>query len=54
MHGFPIAGFKLVVLSDTLTSAERCPLASLVAVGAVHHHLVKTSRRLKIGLLLGK
>src|SRR5262245_46433881 len=32
-------GYQLVVLSDEAVGPERVPLSSLLAVGAVHHHL---------------
>eukprot|EP00245_Coleochaete_scutata_P001682 TRINITY_DN12105_c0_g1_i1.p1 TRINITY_DN12105_c0_g1~~TRINITY_DN12105_c0_g1_i1.p1 ORF type:complete len:2269 (+),score=508.94 TRINITY_DN12105_c0_g1_i1:124-6930(+) len=45
-------GFKLLVLSDRATSPERVPVSSLLAVGAVHAHLVKTQARTRVGLIL--
>ncbi len=45
-------GNSLIVLSDRLVSAERVPVSSLLAVGAVHHHLVAQSERSRIGLVL--
>ncbi|BFZ55600.1 glutamate synthase [NADH] [Savitreella phatthalungensis] len=45
-------GYKVVVLSDRATSAERVPLSSLVAVGAVHHHLVKNKLRSRVALMV--
>lgn len=44
--------YNLVVLSDRQISAERVPVSSLLAVGAVHHHLVQRSERTQIGLVL--
>ncbi len=35
------AGFSLVILSDREVSEERIPVSSLLACGAVHHHLVR-------------
>lgn len=34
------AGEKLVLLSDRETGPTRVPVPSLLATGAVHHHLV--------------
>ncbi|HEX5106719.1 MAG TPA: glutamate synthase central domain-containing protein, partial [Pirellulaceae bacterium] len=45
-------GYSLVVLSDRGTSAERVPLSSLLAVGAVHHHLIRQAKRTQIGIIL--
>ncbi len=43
---------SLIVLSDRNVSAERVPVSSLLATGAVHHHLVKSSDRTRLGLVL--
>ncbi len=45
-------GFNLVVLSDRAISQDRVPLSSLMACGAVHHHLVKKAKRTRIGIVL--
>ena len=45
-------GFSLLILSDRKTSAERVPVSSLLAGGAVHHHLVQNHQRTRIGLVL--
>src|SRR5438477_5462752 len=45
-------GYSLVVLSDRGVSAERVPVSSLLAVGAVHHHLVRQAKRTQIGIIL--
>ena len=36
------AGTNILVLSDRAVGAERAPIPSLLAVGAVHHHLVRS------------
>src|SRR5206468_10435625 len=46
------AGINVVILSDRGVSAERAPIPSLLAVGAVHHHLVRLGTRLRAGLVL--
>eukprot|EP00638_Chattonella_subsalsa_P008868 CAMPEP_0117759806 /NCGR_PEP_ID=MMETSP0947-20121206/16227_1 /TAXON_ID=44440 /ORGANISM="Chattonella subsalsa, Strain CCMP2191" /LENGTH=1564 /DNA_ID=CAMNT_0005580323 /DNA_START=121 /DNA_END=4815 /DNA_ORIENTATION=+ len=43
-------GTKAIVLSDRLAGPERLPIPSLLAVGAVHQHLLKTQQRTKIAL----
>ncbi|MFI4859070.1 MAG: glutamate synthase-related protein [Phycisphaerales bacterium JB063] len=45
-------GCKVVVLSDRAAGPFNVPLPSLLAVGAVHHHLVRTMSRTKIGIVL--
>ena len=45
-------GYSLVVLSDRAADAERVPISALLAVGAVHHHLVEAEERTQIGLVL--
>lgn len=45
-------GYKLIVLSDRATSSKRVPVSSLLAVGAVHHHLVSKLERTQIGLIV--
>jgi glutamate synthase (NADPH/NADH) large chain len=45
-------GYSLVILSDRAISRERVPLSSLLAVGAVHHHLVHKTMRTQIGIVL--
>ncbi len=45
-------GHSLVVLSDRAVSADRVPLSSLLATGAVHHHLVRNAKRTRIGIVL--
>ncbi|MEM8736993.1 MAG: glutamate synthase large subunit [Planctomycetota bacterium] len=46
------AGYQLVVLSDRNAGPGRIALPSLLAVGTVHHHLVRSESRTKIGLVL--
>ena len=43
---------RLLVLSDRAAGRDRVPLSALLAVGAVHHHLVRTSERTMVSLLL--
>ncbi len=46
------AGIQLVILSDRKVSATRVPVSTLLATGAVHHHLVKQAKRTQIGLVV--
>ena len=45
-------GYSLVILSDRALSKERVAISALMAVGAVHHHLVETYARTRIGLIV--
>ena len=45
-------GVNVLVLSDRATGPERVPMPSLLAVGGVHHHLVREGTRLQAGLVL--
>ncbi|WP_437225171.1 glutamate synthase large subunit [Planctomicrobium sp. SH661] len=45
-------GYALVVLSDRQTGPDRVAISSLLACGAVHHHLVRKELRTRIGLIL--
>ena len=42
----------VLVLSDRAASDERIPIPSLLATGAVHHHLVRNGRRNRVGLVV--
>ncbi len=46
------AGDNILILSDRQAGAERAPLPALLAVGAVHHHLVREGTRLQAGLVV--
>ena len=45
-------GYSLVVLSDRNVDVDHVPISSLLAVGAVHHHLNREESRTRIGLIL--
>ena len=45
-------GDSLIVLSDRAMDAERTPISALLAVGAVHHHLVAEHERTRIGIVV--
>ncbi|KAA8533609.1 hypothetical protein F0562_030957 [Nyssa sinensis] len=45
-------GYTTLVLSDRAFSSKRVAVSSLLAVGAVHHHLVKKLARTRIGLVV--
>jgi glutamate synthase domain-containing protein 2/glutamate synthase domain-containing protein 1/glutamate synthase domain-containing protein 3 len=43
---------NIIVLSDRLIGPRRVPVPSLLAVAAVHHHLVRAGTRLRAGIIL--
>lgn len=44
------AGFSFLVLSDRGFGPGRVPVSCLLAAGRVHHHLVDTKKRSRVGL----
>jgi glutamate synthase domain-containing protein 2/glutamate synthase domain-containing protein 1/glutamate synthase domain-containing protein 3 len=46
------AGANILVLSDRRVGPMRAPIPSLLAVAAVHHHLVRAGTRLQAGLVV--
>ena len=45
-------GYSLIILSDRKMDANNVALPTLIAQGAVHHHLVRTNSRTRIGIVL--
>ena len=45
-------GVNILILSDRRTGPRRVPIPSLLAVGAVHQHLVRKGTRLRAGMIL--
>ncbi len=45
-------GAAVIVLSDRRVGPDRAPIPSLLAVAAVHHHLVREGTRLRAGLVI--
>nr|WP_298445458.1 glutamate synthase large subunit [Ferrimicrobium sp.] len=45
-------GFAVVILSDRHADWEHAPIPSLLAVSAIHHHLVRTRLRTQAGLVI--
>jgi glutamate synthase (NADPH/NADH) large chain len=45
-------GARIIVLSDRESDERLAPIPSLLAVSAVHHHLVRERTRTKVGLLV--
>ncbi|MCJ8209856.1 glutamate synthase large subunit [Mucilaginibacter sp. RS28] len=44
-------GFEVLILSDRAIDSEHAPIPSLLAVSAVHHHLIKKGCRGAVGLV---
>ncbi|MDA0351088.1 MAG: glutamate synthase large subunit [Chloroflexi bacterium] len=44
-------GDSILVISDRLVDAEWAPVPMLLAVGAVHHHLMRTGRRMRASII---
>jgi glutamate synthase (NADPH/NADH) large chain len=44
-------GFEVLILSDRALDSEHAPIPSLLAVSAVHHHLIKKGLRGAIGIV---
>jgi glutamate synthase domain-containing protein 2/glutamate synthase domain-containing protein 1/glutamate synthase domain-containing protein 3 len=45
-------GHSLLILSDRGANAELSPVPSLLATGAVHHHLMRNGTRMKVGIIV--
>jgi len=45
-------GARVVVLSDRHSDATSAPIPSLLLTGAVHHHLIRTRNRTRVGLVV--
>ena len=46
------AGATILILSDRGVDADHAPLPALLATAGLHHHLVRTRRRTKVGLVV--
>jgi glutamate synthase (NADPH/NADH) large chain/glutamate synthase (ferredoxin) len=46
------AGYKFLILSDRGVDADWAPIPSLLAISAVHHHLVRECTRTEVGLIV--
>ncbi|WP_022880795.1 glutamate synthase large subunit [Gryllotalpicola ginsengisoli] len=45
-------GAEFIVLSDRDSNKDLAPIPSLLMVSAVHHHLIRTENRMKVGLVV--
>lgn len=46
------SGYQLLVISDRNVGEGRAPISALVALGALHHHLIETYQRMKVGIIV--
>eukprot|EP00339_Tiarina_fusa_P025837 CAMPEP_0117011176 /NCGR_PEP_ID=MMETSP0472-20121206/9660_1 /TAXON_ID=693140 ORGANISM="Tiarina fusus, Strain LIS" /NCGR_SAMPLE_ID=MMETSP0472 /ASSEMBLY_ACC=CAM_ASM_000603 /LENGTH=1357 /DNA_ID=CAMNT_0004713891 /DNA_START=278 /DNA_END=4348 /DNA_ORIENTATION=+ len=45
-------GYHFIILTDSVVSKTKAPIGSLLACGAVHHHLVRKKLRSNVGLII--
>ncbi len=43
---------NIIILSDREADKQHCPVPALLAVSAVHHHLIREGTRAKVGLIV--
>ncbi len=46
------AGSEILILSDRAASHERVAMPALMATGAVHHHLIRKEKRMRVSLVM--
>ena len=46
------AGAHFIVLSDRDSTKDLAPIPSLLMIAAVHHHLIRTENRMKVGIVV--
>ncbi|MCH7397866.1 glutamate synthase large subunit [Belliella sp. DSM 107340] len=51
-EGAIYAGKNIIIISDRNSTESKAPIPSLLAIGAVHHHLVKKKLRTRAGLVI--
>ncbi|MDB6037295.1 MAG: glutamate synthase large subunit [Verrucomicrobiales bacterium] len=45
------AGKTIIILTDRQTDSTKVPIPMLLAIGAVHHHLIREGKRLQVSIL---
>ncbi len=45
-------GFKLLILQDRAIDSDHAPIPSLLAVSAIHHHLIRKGMRGQVGIIV--
>jgi len=51
-HAIIHDGANILILTDRGINRDRAAIPSLMAVGAIHHHLVKNGRRVRAGIVI--
>ncbi len=46
------AGVRLLIISDKQADEARLPIPSLLAIGSVHHHLIRQGMRMSVSLIV--
>ncbi|HXH35100.1 MAG TPA: glutamate synthase large subunit [Plantibacter sp.] len=46
------SGSEFIVLSDRDSNSDLAPIPSLLSLAAVHHHLIRSQNRMKVGLVV--
>lgn len=44
--------YQLIVISDRVVDEKNVPVSALLALGALHHHLIETRLRMKVGIIV--
>src|SRR6202034_2205698 len=44
--------YNIIILSDRMVGPDRIPIPALLAIAAVHHHLIRQGRRTSVGLVV--
>ena len=47
-----VSGALFIVLSDRDSTRDLAPIPSLLMIAAVHHHLIRTENRMKVGIVV--
>ncbi|WP_229130302.1 glutamate synthase large subunit [Ancylomarina sp. 16SWW S1-10-2] len=45
-------GYNVIIISDKKIDTDHAPIPSLLAVGAIHHHLIENGLRVRVGLIV--
>lgn len=51
-HAIIDEGNNILIISDRTMDEKHAPIPSLLAVGAIHHHLIRNGRRVRAGLIV--
>jgi glutamate synthase (NADPH/NADH) large chain len=47
-----VRGYGIIILSDREANKERAPIPALLAVSAIHHHLIREGTRTQVGFVI--